>query len=180
MKHDVILCDPPISYYGQQNKMGAAANHYPTMTDQELLDFPIKDFANKKSVLFLWVTGPRFDFGIELLKRWGYTFRGVGFVWVKTKSDGTPIGAQGVRPSFVKPVTEFVIIGATNAKGRTFKLESEKIRQVILKPKSEHSRKPDDVHEAIDAMFPNQSKIELFARRSYPGWNVWGNEVNND
>lgn len=176
MKHDIVLCDPPWSYYGQQDKWGAAAKFYPTMTDQDLLDFPIFDFANEKSVVFMWATSPRLDFAIDLLRHWGFEYRGIAFVWVKTKQDGTPIGAQGVRPSFVKPTAEFVIVGSTEKKGRTFKLHDESIRQVVLAPKTEHSRKPDDIHEAINKMFPEQTKIELFARRKFDGWNVWGND----
>lgn len=176
-KHDIVLCDPPWEYYGQQDKWGAAAKFYPTMTDKELEEFPIKNFLNEKGIVFVWATSPRLDFAIELVKKWGLHYRGIAFVWVKTKKDGTPIAAQGVRPSFVKPTCEFVIVASTNAKGRTFKLHNEAIKQVILAPKKEHSRKPDAVHEAINKMFPEQTKIELFARRPYEGWKVWGNEV---
>lgn len=178
MGYDIVLCDPPWSYYGQQDKMGAAAKFYTTMPDDELRNFPIKDFLNDTGVVFMWATSPRLDFAIDLMRQWGLHYRGVAFVWVKTKSDGTPIGAQGVRPSFVKPTAEFVIVGSTNSKGRTFKLHDESIRNVILAPKTEHSRKPDAVHEAIDLMYPELSKIELFARRPYKDWAVWGNEVN--
>ena len=57
----------------------------------------------------MWATGPKLDFAIECIKAWGLTYRGMGFVWVKTKKDGTPIGAQGVRPSIVKPLSEYVL-----------------------------------------------------------------------
>jgi len=176
-KYDVVLCDPPWSYYGQQDKWGAAAKFYPTMSDDDLRNFPIKDFLNDTGVVFMWATSPRLDFAIELLTHWGLHYRGVAFVWVKTKQTGEPIGAQGVRPSFIKPTTEYVIIGATSDKGRVLKLNDESIRQVIMSPKQEHSRKPDDVHIAISKMYPNASKIELFARRPFEGWDVWGNEV---
>lgn len=175
-KFDVVLLDPPWSYYGQQDKMGAAANHYPTMTDDELLAFPVKDLLFKHSVVFMWVTAPRLDFAIDLLRAWGLSYRGVAFTWVKTRKDGTPIGAQGVRPSIVKPTAEFVLAASLTAKGRPMKLASESVRHVIMSPKSEHSRKPDDVHRAIEMLYPDASKIELFARRPMDGWAVWGNE----
>jgi N6-adenosine-specific RNA methylase IME4 len=129
----------------------------------------------------MWTTAPRLGFAFKCLEAWGLHDRGAQFTWVKTKKDGvTPIGAQGVRPSVVKPTAEFVICGSTVAKGRPLALSDESIRHNILAPRMEHSRKPNDVHEAIDRMYPTASKIELFARRPYKNWDVWGNEVSND
>ena len=175
--YDVVLMDPPWSYHGSQDKWGAAAKFYPTMTDQELMDLDVRSLLNKDSVVFMWATSPRLDFAIDLLRHWGLTFRGVSFVWVKTKKDGTPVGAQGVRPSIVKPTAEYVLAASLVEKGRPRKLHDESIRNVILEPKTEHSRKPDNVHRAIESMYPDASKIELFARREMSGWDVWGNEV---
>lgn len=177
MKYDVVLCDPPWSYTGQQDKWGAAAKFYPTMTDDELLSFPISDWLSDKGVLFMWATSPRLDFAIDCIRSWGLTYRGMSFNWVKTKQDGTPIGAQGVRPSIVKPTSEFVLASSKVKNGRPMKLHSESIRQVVLAPKQEHSRKPDVIHESIERMYPDASKIELFARRSRAGWDMWGNEI---
>ena len=178
MSFDVVLADPPWSYYGQQDKWAAAAKFYNTMSDEELLGFDISSFLKPTGVLFMWVTSPRFDFGIDLMRSWGLHYRGIAFVWVKTKKDGvTPIGAQGVRPSFVKPTSEYVIVGSFKKKGRPLAISDEGVPQIVLAPKQEHSRKPDEIHKRIDRLYPEMDKIELFARRSYPGWSVWGNEV---
>ena len=99
------------------------------------------------------------------------------FTWIKTKKDGTPIGAQGVRPSFVKPTAEFVLVASRVAKGRPMQISDESVRHVIMEAKREHSRKPDDVHRRIEALYPDASKLEMFARREMAGWTVWGNEV---
>jgi N6-adenosine-specific RNA methylase IME4 len=177
--YDVVLADPPWSYTGSQTKWGAAANQYPTMSDQDLLDFTVAtDVLAPRGVLFMWATGPRLDFAMRLIDAWGLTFRGVAFVWVKTRKDGlTPVGAQGVRPSIVKPTTEFVLAASRIAKGRPMPLGSEAVAQAVLAPKAEHSRKPDAVQDRIEALYPHAAKIELFARRTRPGWDVWGNEV---
>lgn len=176
-KYDVVLMDPPWSYHGQQDKWGAAAKFYPTMTDEELMAMDIKSILKKDAVVFMWATSPRLDFAIDLLRHWGLHYRGVAFVWVKTKKDGTPVGAQGVRPSIVKPTSEYVLAASTTKTGRPLKLHDESIRQVVLAPKTEHSRKPDTIHESIDLMYPDTDKLEMFARRPYPNWDVWGNEV---
>ena len=176
--YDVVLLDPPWSYTGQQDKWGAAAKFYDTMTDDQLLEFTkATDLLEPKGVMFMWATSPRLDFSIRLIEKWGLTFRGVAFVWVKTKQDGTPIGAQGVRPSIVKPTTEYVLAASRVKTGRPMKLSSESVRQVVLAPKREHSRKPDEVIERIEELYPDASKIELFSRETRPGWDVWGNEV---
>jgi N6-adenosine-specific RNA methylase IME4 len=48
---------------------------------------------------------------------------------------------------------------------------------VIHAPRREHSRKPDEAYEIIERMYPTLPKIELFARQTRPGWEVWGNQV---
>ena len=177
MPYDVVLIDPPWSYTGQQDKWGAAAKFYPTMTDGELLAFPASDWLSPRGVMFVWATSPRLDFAIDCIRAWGLTYRGVAFNWIKTKKDGTPVGAQGVRPSIVKPTSELVLAASRLKTGRPMKLFDESIRQVVLAPKQEHSRKPDAIHEAIERMYPDASRIELFARRRRDGWDAWGNEV---
>lgn len=176
-QYDVVLLDPPWSYYGAQDKMGAAAKFYPTMTDVELLNLDVPSLLHSKSVVFMWATAPRLDFAIDLLREWGLVYRGVAFTWVKTKKDGTPIGAQGVRPSFVKPTAEFVLVASRVAKGRPLPISDESVRHVVLEPKREHSRKPDQVHRSIESLYPDATKLEMFARRRVDGWDVWGNEV---
>lgn len=174
---DVVLADPPWSYYGQQDKWAAAAKFYQTAPDEVIETLPIRELLADDGILFLWATSPRLDAAMECLKAWKLFYRGIAFVWVKTRKDGKPIGAQGVRPSIVKPTAEYVIAASPVAKGRPRKLHDEGVPNVILAPRREHSQKPDQVNNLIDRLYPDSSKLELFARRSRPGWTVWGNEV---
>jgi len=176
-RYDVVLADPPWSYYGQQNKWGAAAKFYPTVPDEEIAKLPIPDLLNEKGVLFLWATSPRLDVAMACLNHWGLFFRGVAFVWVKARRDGGPIGAQGVRPSIVKPTAEFVLAASRVARGRPMKLSDEGVPNVILAPKRAHSQKPDQIVENIERLYPEATKLELFARTERTGWDAWGNEV---
>lgn len=174
----MVLADPPWAYYGQQNKWGAAAKFYPTMTDDDLGALPVPALLAARSVVFMWATGPRLDAAVDLLRAWGLTYRGVAFTWVKTRKDGvTPVGAQGVRPSIVKPTTEFVLAGSTVSRGRPLRVADESIQQVVLAAKMEHSRKPDAVQERIERLYPGARRLEMFARRTRPGWDAWGNET---
>jgi len=66
-----------------------------------------------------------------------------------TTRGGVPIGAQGVRPSITKPLTELVVAGSTVARGRPIALASEGVCQTVFAPKAEHSRKPEALQERI-------------------------------
>ena len=44
----------------------------------------------------------------------------------------------------------------------------------------EHSKKPEEARERIVQLMGDLPRIELFARQSPAGWDVWGNEVECD
>lgn len=175
--YDVILLDPPWSYTGQQDKWGAAAKFYTLMTPEEIIEIPVWEILNPSSVLFIWATGPKLHHAIQVIEAWDLYYRGVAFVWVKTTKKGVPIGAQGVRPSIVKPLTEFVLAASKVKEGRPLSLSSEAVVQTVLAPKMEHSRKPEEVQDRIEMLYPDASRLEMFARRQREGWDVWGDEV---
>jgi len=159
--------------------MGAAAKFYPTMSDEQIAAIPVLDWLEPRHVVFLWATGPRLDNAIDTLRCWGLVFRGLAFCWVKTKKDGlTPVGAQGVRPSIVKPTTEFVLAASVKAKGRPLPIADEGVKQVVLAAKGLHSVKPESVQDRIDRLYPNLRKAEIFARRLRPGWDSYGEDLN--
>jgi N6-adenosine-specific RNA methylase IME4 len=174
---DVALIDPPWQYYGAADKWGAAEKFYRTMSQDQIESLPVGSIVRGNGIVFLWATSPLLDVAISTLGKWGFAFRGVAFVWVKSRKDGTPIGAQGVRPSIVKPTAEYVIAGSRARRGRPIPLSCESTRNVVLAPRREHSRKPDEIHGSIESMYPNARKIELFARASRVGWDAWGDEL---
>ncbi|NBW12094.1 MAG: DNA methyltransferase [Caulobacteraceae bacterium] len=176
-KFDVVLLDPPWSYYGQQSKWGAAAKFYDTMPDEALLALDVPSLLKPTSVVFCWATSPRLDFAIRTLGSWGLHYRGVSFVWVKTSKSGKPFGARGVRPSIVKPTTEFVLAASMAPKGRPMPVSDESVPQVVLAAPGRHSEKPDEVQARIERLYPSAKRLEMFARRCREGWQAWGNEI---
>jgi N6-adenosine-specific RNA methylase IME4 len=54
------------------------------------------------------------------------------------------------------------------------------IRQLVQSKRTQHSEKPDEVRRRIQEMFPEQSKLELFARKQVKGWDVWGLEIKQE
>ena len=57
------------------------------------------------------------------------------------------------------------------------KRQAANVHQFIIAPIQEHSRKPDEARDKIVALMGDVPRVELFARQSPPGWDVWGNEV---
>ena len=176
-KYDIVLADPPWKYYGDPNKMAAAGKHYLLMDLEEICNIPVKELIHPNSVVFLWTTSVFVEDSIKVLNAWNCFYRGVAFVWIKTKFDGTPIGAQGVRPSITKPLTEFVLVGSPVAKGRPLKLHSESVMQTIFAPRKKHSQKPEECQERISELYPGTTKLELFARRELYGWDAMGFDI---
>lgn len=176
-QYDVILADPPWNYYGDPNKDQAAGKHYNLLTTEEISEFPVETISKKHSILLLWTTSTKMEESIKVLKSWGFQYRGIAFVWVKTTKEGKIISGQGVRPTLVKPTTEFVIFGSKNRRGRPMRILSESVGQVITASRGKHSEKPEEVQDRIEELLGDVTKIELFARRERKDWDVWGNEV---
>ena len=57
---------------------------------------------------------------------------------------------------------------------------AKNIHQVIISPVEEHSKKPEEARRRIEALLGEVPRLELFARRPSPGWDVWGNEVESN
>jgi len=178
-RYALIYMDPPwFFFFGDPDKPQAAGKHYNMMSFDELAELPVPVILAKPGVVFMWVTSTHVDQGIDLLRVWGLHYRGIAYIWIKTTKDGQVIRGQGVRPSFVKPTTELVIIGSTEPRGRTLPLKTERQGQLIFAPRPpRHSEKPLEARERIEELFGDIPRIELFARYKYPGWETWGLEA---
>ena len=54
---------------------------------------------------------------------------------------------------------------------------SARFPSVIRSRRREHSRKPVQAYEYVEAMYERPPKCELFARNTREGWSSWGNEI---
>lgn len=175
-KWDIVYVDPPWQYRAS-NHSNRAENHYPTMPENAIADLPIRSIMSDTSAVFMWATSPLLDTAIRVIEAWGLAYRGMAYVWIKTRKDGLPIGAKGVAPTFVKPTTEFVLVATVKERGRPFPIQTMKQSQLVFAPCGRHSEKPEIVRGRIEELCGDRPRIELFARKSAPGWTVWGNEV---
>jgi len=179
--YDVIYADPPWYYYGDGDKYGAAGKHYGLMSDADLATMPVRAKCREQAVMFMWATCPRLDAALDLMVRWGFHYRGVAFVWVKTSVTGRVIHGQGVRPTVVKPTTELVLVGSTRPIKRPLPLVDESVGQVIMAPRARHSEKPLEARRRIEQLFqPDVRRLEMFARGgNVAGWDRFGNDLHD-
>ncbi len=177
-KYDIAYGDPPWPHYGDPNKDAAAGKHYDLMTIAEIHALPVRALFKREGAAFIWATCPRLDLAVDAIRAWGLYYRGVAFVWVKTRKDGQPIGAQGIPPTGTKPTTELCLLATTCKRGRPFKLLSAKVSQTIFAPRSGgHSSKPPETRDRIVELYGDRPRLELFARTAVDGWDRWGNQA---
>jgi len=174
-KFSVLLVDPPFRY-DRRVGSGVADNHYATMADEDLRAMPVRNLTTEDALLFLWCSGPTLPRAASMCEAWGFKYKTIAFVWVKTNDAGTPKGIG--LGYYTRPGTEFVIV-ATRGAGKD--LITKKVDQVFAAPRRKHSEKPDEMRTMVHMMTgenPNLKKIELFSRREPDAtWSVWGDEI---
>ena len=142
------------------------------MEKQDIEALPINEISNKDSVLFLWVTAPCLEQGLELVKKWGFKYKTIGFNGVKqNKKSDSLFWGMGY---YTRANAEICILAT---KGKTLPRISRRVHQVVLSHVEEHSKKPNEVRKRIVELFGDLPRIELFARQYADGWDCWGNEV---
>lgn len=173
-EYGTLLADPPWRFMNRTGKVAPEhrrLSRYDTMTAKEIAALPVGNLAAQRSHLYLWVPNALLADGLMVMEEWGFTYK-ANLVWHKVRKDGGSDG-RGVGFYF-RNVTELVLFGVrgnlrTLAPGR---------RQVNLfsTRKREHSRKPDELYDVIEACSPGPY-VELFARYERHGWAQWGAEA---
>lgn len=162
-RYPVILADPPWQY-DDANSRGAAEDHYPTMSNDDIYSLPVAEHATKDAVLFLWATSALLPEALRAMESWGFTYK-ASAIWVKSR-----IGLG----HWFRIRHEFILVGVRGA--MVPPSTKDRPDSVITADITEHSRKPDEIHKLIERMWPTLSRLELFARRPRKGWDVWGNQ----
>ena len=172
-KYPIIYADPPWRYSAKKVQ-GAAENHYPTMSIDELCALPVESLEAKDCLLFLWATFPMLPEALRLIKAWGFSFKTVAFVWLK-QNRKSPTWFYGLG-RWTRGNAEICLL----AKRGNPKRHSASVHQFIISPIEQHSKKPDVTRDKIVELAGDLPRVELFARQKIPGWDVWGNEVECD
>jgi N6-adenosine-specific RNA methylase IME4 len=176
-KYNIIYADPPWKFSnnntGGSMISGASAN-YPVMTVKQICALPVSEIAADNCVLFMWWVGSMPTEAIAVAESWGFTVKTMtGFVWVKRTKLWKLFFGMGF---WTRQGTENCMIAI---KGKP-KRANLGVRAVIESVVQEHSKKPDVFRHRIVELMGDVPRIELFARNTTPGWDVWGNEVKCD
>lgn len=171
-----ILADPPWQFTNRTGKVAPEhkrLSRYPTMSLREIKEIPVATIAGDKSHLYLWVPNALLKEGLEVLEAWGFTYK-TNIIWHKIRKDGGPDG-RGVGFYF-RNTTEIILLGV---RGQLRTADAGRSQVNIIKTqKREHSRKPDELYDIIEACSPGPY-LEMFARGQRKGWIQWGNQVDD-
>jgi N6-adenosine-specific RNA methylase IME4/ParB-like chromosome segregation protein Spo0J len=159
---ELIYADPPWQL-GNPNGAHAPENHYPTLPNDEIANLRVP--AAPSAVLFLWAVNCRLPQAFEVMRAWGFAYT-TNLAWVKPS-----IGLG----NWTRNRHELLLVGR---RGNVALPDPEDRPDSVIEAKrGRHSEKPARVYELLERMYPQKSKLELFARRARHGWAAWGNQV---
>lgn len=170
-----IAADPPWRFETWSRKNQTRAPSYDLMSVADIKALPVAEIAAPDSVLLLWAINSMIPDALDVMAAWGFTFKTIGFTWAKT----TRRSAGSFAPSYhmglgywTRQNTESCLLGV---RGRP-KRSGRDVRQLLVAPCREHSRKPDEFYRSAERLLAGPF-VELFSRASQPGWDVWGSET---
>lgn len=186
--YGAILADPPwrfatwnkatsVQKRGSKTTYFASVAHYSTMTTEEIEQLPVQDLAAPNCVLFMWIVWPMLKDALSLIEAWGFEYKTCGFCWVKADARQVDMFSDAITPRMLMGywtrANSEVCLLATRGKPKRVNAD---VRQGVVEPIREHSRKPDCIHHRIERLVEGPY-CELFARQARPGWECWGNET---
>lgn len=171
LRYRVIMADPAWMFALRSPKGEAKSPqaHYRCMPLADIQALPVSQLAAPDCACIMWATAPMLPQALATLDAWGFTFKSAG-AWAKR----SPTGASwAFGPGYIyRSAAEFWLLGTIGRPAQ----RSRSIRNLIVAPRREHSRKPDQMRTDIEALFDGPY-VELFARSQRPGWDCWGNET---
>jgi N6-adenosine-specific RNA methylase IME4 len=167
--YGVLYADPPWKFKAYSSATGldrAPEAHYPTMETAAIAALAVP--AAPDCVLFLWATAAHLSDALEVMRAWGFEYK-THIVW---KKDKTSLGY------WFRTMHEILLVGTRGDVPAPAPGERNFL-SVVEAPRGRHSEKPAVFAEMIERLFPSVPKLEMFARKARPGWDCWGNEVEN-
>ena len=169
-----VLADPPWRFHNRTGKVAPEhrrLSRYGTLSFDEIGALPVASITAEPAHLYLWVPNALLPQGLTVMAEWGFTYK-TNLAWYKVRKDGGP-DRRGVGFYF-RNVTEMILFGVRGKNARTLQ-PGRSQENIIISRKREHSRKPDEQYDLIEACSPGPF-IELFARGPRKGWSSWGEQ----
>lgn len=171
VRYGAIMADPPWHFAVRSPKGDgrSASQHYSTMSLQQIKDLPVADWADLDCALFLWAIDPMIPQAIEVMEAWGFSYKTVAFMWAKTNKSGS--GFFTGMGYWTRANAETCLLGTRGSPKR----QAKDVRRLIVAPRREHSRKPDEAAQRVMRLVQGPY-LEMFARQRREGWDAWGME----
>lgn len=178
-RYRLIYADPPWAFetFSENGHGRSAEAHYDCMDEDKIRKLPVSEIADKDCVLLMWARDPMLPMALTVIKEWGFEFKTVGFYWAKLNR-GAPEIYFSSRDFFTglgywtRGNVEQCLLATRGKPSR----KSKGVRKLVITPRREHSRKPDQIYEYIEELVDGPY-LELFSRSTRPGWECWGAEV---
>jgi len=174
----VIYADPPwtFSTYSRKGKGRSAEAYYDCMSLDAIKALPVAEWAANDCVLLLWTTDPLLPTAFDVIRAWGFTYKTIGFYWAKLNKSADPTiysdSSFFAGLGFWTRANPEICLLAT--RGHPLRRRAD-VRKLIVSPRREHSRKPDEAYGRIERLCEGPY-LEMFARSTRPGWDGWGAE----
>lgn len=150
---------------------GRSANiHYKTEEVDRIKDLPVGELLADDGAFYMWMVDWCPQDALDLLAHWGLKHVTTAFTWVKQNASGE--GWHMGQGYWTRANPEQCWLAT---KGNPKRLYAD-VRQLIVAPVMEHSRKPDEWLDRIERLTEGDY-LELQARRPRKGWTSWGDEL---
>jgi N6-adenosine-specific RNA methylase IME4 len=164
-RFQLVYADPPWRYDFSTSDSRQIENQYETLEVDKICALAVPTICEDDCVLLLWATSPKLPEALKVMQAWGFTYK-TCMVWVKDR-----IGMG----YYARQRHELLLIGVKGSP--PVPTPEARPDSVVCAPRGRHSEKPDRFAEIVEAMYPNASRVELFARKARPNWSAWGNET---
>lgn len=176
-----VLADPAWDFKSNSKKKPGRnpRRHYDCMSLADIAALPVEKYVADQAVLFMWVIGPLLAIGahIPIFRAWGFEPNAMAFDWIKLNPQASPhfFTQRDLHngPGFTtRKNAEYIVMGKRGLSVR----RDAGVHSVIISPRREHSRKPEEAHKRIER-YCDGPRLELFGRAERENWTVRGNEV---
>jgi N6-adenosine-specific RNA methylase IME4 len=167
----LIMADPNwlFANWSEKGEGKSPSTHYDCTPTEEIASLPVGQHAASDAVLLMWATAPMIQDALSVMRAWGFTYKTMA-AWAKQSSTGRA-WAFG-NGYWFRSAAEFLLLGTVGSPP----ILSSSVRNLIVAPVREHSRKPDEQYAIAEAI-SRGPYLELYATQEREGWTSRGDQL---